>query len=175
MRPTNCQKGRAVFWAVAATFAAQACSAVPANRAAALPVSSSAATDAATQVVVLGDSLATTNARRGCVGFPELYEYALARRTGSNAGVAYYAVPDTGTADLSRQVRHDAATRQVLAGADVVVMIGFNGTPCRGDDPCHAAPDFPVVLWDQITDECIAEVTEDYAESLEAVLSRWTN
>ena len=58
-----------------------------------------------------------------------------------------------------------------IAGAYALVMIGFNDTPWgRGDDPCHVAPDFPVVMWDQITEECTARVTGEYADGLEGVL-----
>jgi len=92
--------------------------------------------------VVLGDSVATTHACTGCIGFPDLYGRALARRTGSDVDVSSLAVPDTGVADLLAQVREDSFTRQELSVADVVVIeIGFNDTPWgRGDDPCQVAP-----------------------------------
>jgi lysophospholipase L1-like esterase len=124
-------------------------------------------------VVVLGDSIATTNGCTGCTGFPDLYGRAITRRTGSEADVTNLAVPDTGVADLLSQVREDALTREELADADVVVVtIGFNDTPWgRGDDPCDVAPEFPIVAWGKITDECIAGVTREYARQLDAVLA----
>ena len=123
-------------------------------------------------MVVLGDSIATTNGCTGCTGFPDLYGRAITRQTGSGTEVVNLAVPDTGVADLVTQVREDSLTKEELAEADVVVVeIGFNDTPWgRGDDPCKVAPKFPVVAWDQITDECIARVTSEYAEHLDAVL-----
>ena len=74
---------------------------------------------------------------------------------------------------LLNQVEGDSFTRNALADADVVVVnIGFNDTPWnRGDDPCHVAPNYPVVMWDQITDACIASVADEYAERLDAVLT----
>jgi lysophospholipase L1-like esterase len=172
LRPTVL-KGALATWALAAAFGAQACSATPAHGEAAGPEESGVTPASTTQVVVLGDSIATTNGCPGCTGFPDVYGQAIARRTGSDVDVENLAVPDTGVADLLRQVQGDSFTRQELADADlVVVTIGFNDTPWgRGDDPCHVAPDFPIVLWDQITDECIKSVTEDYAEGLEAVLT----
>jgi lysophospholipase L1-like esterase len=124
-------------------------------------------------VVVLGDSIATTNGCTGCTGFPDLYGSAISRRTGSEVEVRNHAVPDTGVANLLTQVRKDSFTREELAEADVVVvMIGFNDTPWnRGDDPCQVAPKYPVVNWDEITDECIARVTREYADQLDAVLT----
>jgi lysophospholipase L1-like esterase len=141
-------------------------------RGTALAAADVAARAPAMNIVVLGDSIATTNACSGCTGYPELYGRAVARRTGADVDVDNLAVPGTGVTDLLGQVRNDQVTREALAGADVVVLeIGFNDTPWnRGDDPCHVAPDYPVVLWDQITDECIASVTEDYAIALDAVL-----
>jgi lysophospholipase L1-like esterase len=123
--------------------------------------------------VVLGDSIATTNACTGCTGFPDLYGRVIARRTRSEVTVANLAVPDTGVADLSTQVHEDSLTKQELAKADVVLIaIGFNDTPWgRGDDPCRVAPEFPIVEWDKITDECIERVTKEYAERLDAVLA----
>jgi lysophospholipase L1-like esterase len=124
-------------------------------------------------VVVLGDSIATTNGCTGCTGFPDLYGRAITHKTGSKAEVVNLAVPDTGVAHLLSQVREDSRTKGELAQADVIVVeIGFNDTPWgRGDDPCRVAPKFPVVAWDHITDECIARVTRDYAEQLDAVLA----
>lgn len=133
----------------------------------------SSPSESATHVVVLGDSIATTTACPGCTGFPDLYGRAIARRTGSQVDVMNLAVPETGVVDLLSQVKGDSFTKQELADADVVViMIGFNDTPwVRGDDPCHVAPNFPVVSWNQITAACIAKVTADYAERLDAVLT----
>ena len=150
----------------------QACSASGARTEAVATHASSASTRTV-HVVVLGDSLATTNACPGCTGFPDLYGRTVARRTGAEVDVQNLAVPNTGAADLLRQVQEDPRTRQALADADVVVVdIGFNDTPWnRGDDPCRVAPNYPVVMWSQITDECIASVTEDLAERLDAVLT----
>jgi lysophospholipase L1-like esterase len=166
-------KGALAVCAVAVGLLGQACSTAAVSTE---PVRLAATGDApapAIHVVVLGDSIATTNACPGCAGFPDLYGRAIARRTGSDVEVQNLAVPGSGVADLLGQVQGDSSTRQALADADVVVVtIGFNDTPWgRGDDPCNVAPDFPVVLWDQITDQCIASVTSEYAERLDAVLT----
>jgi lysophospholipase L1-like esterase len=164
----NVLKGALATCAVAAGLFSQACAATAAPSA---PVTTEPSE--AIRVVILGDSLATTNACPGCTGFPELYGRAIARRTGSQVDVENLAVPNAGVADLLNQVEGDSFTRNALADADVVVVnIGFNDTPWnRGDDPCHVAPNYPVVMWDQITDACIASVADEYAERLDAVLT----
>jgi lysophospholipase L1-like esterase len=170
IRPTVLN-GALAAGAIALVSCVQACSATPDRSEA--PASSASSVDPSPgiHVLVLGDSIATTNACPGCTGFPDLYGQAIGDRTGSDVEVENLAVPDTGVADLRSQVQASGA-RQALADADVVVVtIGFNDTPWnRIDDPCRVAPNYPIVLWDQITDKCISDVTKDYAKGLDAVL-----
>src|SRR4051794_3378634 len=92
--------------AVAATCGTQGCSATPTpSNAATRPAAKASPTAVpAIDVVVLGDSIATTNACTGCTGFPDLFGRAVARRTGSHVDVTNLAVPDSGVTDLLAQV-----------------------------------------------------------------------
>ena len=76
------------------------------------------------------------------------------------------------TWDLLDRVTSDTDTRAALSEADaVLVTIGFNDTPWgRIDDPCHVAPEFPVVAWSDITQQCTNNVTRQYAKALDKVL-----
>jgi lysophospholipase L1-like esterase len=168
-------RGAVIAWAAAAVLSAQGCSATPTSSEAATRSASgtSPASIPASEVVVLGDSIPTTNGCTGCTGFPDLFGRTIERRTGSPVNVTNLAVPGSGVGDLLGQLRQDTPTQEALADADVVVVtIGFNDTPWgRADDPCHVGADFPVILWDQITDQCITEVTADYAKKLDATLT----
>ncbi len=54
----------------------------------------------------------------------------------------------------------------------VVITIGFNDTPWnRVDDPCHAAPRYPVIEWSKITPECTTQVTHQFSAALGKVMS----
>lgn len=137
---------------------------------------SSRPTESSLRLVALGDSISTANGCPGCETFVDLYSQAIARKTGSAVAVQNLSVPGASSADLLSQVQADSATRAAVAQADILtVTIGFNDTPWgRGDDPCHVAPDFPVVKWDEITDDCILSVTEDYEAWLDEILATVT-
>jgi lysophospholipase L1-like esterase len=68
----------------------------------------------------------------------------------------------------------DPSLRRALANADIgLIDVGFNDTPwARLDDPCEAAPDFPTVQWNQISDECIQRVTHEYKQTLDEMLTQ---
>jgi hypothetical protein len=51
-------------------------------------------------------------------------------------------------------------------------LLGINDTPWnRLDDPCGAAPDYPMVEWEAITPSCTARVARVYADVLDQVLA----
>lgn len=68
----------------------------------------------------------------------------------------------------------DDSLRKTLADADIVLIdVGLNDTAwARLDNPCEAAPDFPVVQWRAITDECIGRVTHEYKQRLDEILTQ---
>jgi lysophospholipase L1-like esterase len=124
-------------------------------------------------LVALGDSISTDTECPGCKTFADLYGQAIARRTGTPVQVENLSVPGATSADLLNLVKNDAATRAAVSQADILtITIGFNDTPWgRIDDPCDAAPHFPIVKWHDITDACIARVTHDYEQWLDQILS----
>jgi lysophospholipase L1-like esterase len=126
-------------------------------------------------LVALGDSIPAADPQNcdGCTGFVDLYANQLSQQLNARVQVDNRAVPDTEASDLLDQVKNDDATRAALKRADLIVIdIGFNDSPWnRLDDPCDAAPNYPVVMWGKITQGCIAKVAGQYGQTLNAILS----
>ena len=75
--------------------------------------------------------------------------------------------------DLLKQVQGDQPAA-ALKGADIVVItIGLNDSPWgRIDDPCHAAPNFPVITWKKIDAACVKRVAAEYERDLNALITQ---
>ena len=124
-------------------------------------------------LVALGDSIPIAGPEcDGCTSFVDLYGKRLGHELNTPVRVDNLAVPDSEASDLLDQVKNDEATRAALKRANVVVIdIGFNDTPWnRLDDPCDAAPKYPVVMWSKITQACTATVVGQYEKTLDAIL-----
>ena len=124
------------------------------------------------RVVALGDSISTTNACSGCTSFVDLYADGLARRTGRPVKARNLSIPGGVTADLRQQVTTDRAVQKELRRADVVtITIGYNETPWGAlEDPCHVAPNFPVVDWTGLTEDCMRGVAHAFQVNLDGLL-----
>ena len=75
---------------------------------------------------------------------------------------------------VSLQILTDSPLRRKIANADIIVIsIGFNDTPWnRLDDPCNAAPRFPVVHWSKLSAGCIDRDASDYKHALDQILTQ---
>jgi lysophospholipase L1-like esterase len=125
-------------------------------------------------VVALGDSVGMSLPDcGGCTSFVDLWADEVAEQTGTDVAVANYAIPDGEATDVLAQVTGDDEVRDALSAADVVVVtIGINDSPWnRLDDPCGAAPDYPMVEWEAITRGCTSLVVRQYADVLGQVLA----
>jgi lysophospholipase L1-like esterase len=133
-------------------------------------------------MVVLGDSLSRPN-ECACSGYPDLYAQAIEQRAGvtvavkNDAAIKLSNVPALDASALLAQILTDGSTRRDIADADIIVIsIGFNDTPWgRLDDPCNAAPHFPVVQWSKITAGCTDRVVADYKHTLDQILTQIDN
>lgn len=130
-----------------------------------------------TQLVVLGDSMASPTACGGCRTFPEQVAAAMARASGSEVEVVDLAwalgnPKPAQVADILDYVRTDELARDALAGAEaVVVFVAQNDLAYnRGDDPCGVAPAYPRVRWDELTHACMDAVLREYEQDLDALL-----
>lgn len=125
------------------------------------------------RLVALGDSIEVVT-RLGDSLFVDQYAATLSDATDEEVEVdtPAYGLPGTGVSQLLESVRAQEM-RWALAYADaVVVTIGINDLPWnRLDDPCEAAPKYPVVAWDKITKACTDRVTAEYQRDLDAVLT----
>jgi hypothetical protein len=83
-------------------------------------------------------------------------------------------VPAVDASALLAQILTDRSVRGDVANADIIVIsIGFNDTPWnRLDDPCNAAPKYPVVQWAKLTPGCIDRVVADYKHTLDQILTQ---
>jgi lysophospholipase L1-like esterase len=124
-------------------------------------------------LVALGDSIALAVPEcDGCTSFVGIWAEGLSQDAKRPVEVSNHAVPGAEASDVLQQVEGDGATRAAIRGADlIVVALGINDTPWnRMDDPCDAAPDYPVIQWARITRRCISRVAGEYETSLEAIL-----
>jgi lysophospholipase L1-like esterase len=124
-------------------------------------------------LVALGDSIALAVPEcGGCTSFVDLWADGLSKVAKRPVEVSNHAVPEAQASDVLRQVERDRAARTAVEGADlIVVTVGLNDTPWnRQDDPCDAAPEYPVIRWDRITERCISRVGEEFETTLEAIL-----
>jgi lysophospholipase L1-like esterase len=138
-----------------------------------------AATPPPLHLVALGDSLSRANSCDGCTGWVELYGQAIQKAAGrpvvvDNRGSFQFSNVPAGQLDGAlRHLLTDPSLRKAIAGADIVVIgFGLNDTPWgRLDDPCNAAPDFPVVKWKKITRDCIRAVSMYEKQTLDQILT----
>jgi lysophospholipase L1-like esterase len=127
----------------------------------------------ALSLVAVGDSIALAEGCDGCTSFVDLWAKGVAKATGTHVEVSNQAVPNAEATDVLDQIRSDKPLRAELSRADlIVVQIGINDTPWnRLDDPCDAAPKYPVIEWDKITTQCIDRVAKEYEQSLDTILA----
>ena len=131
-------------------------------------------------LVVLGDSTNRPDNCGGCVGYIGDYARAIQRQTGmtvnvqNDSAIQLSNVPAVDAGALLAQVLTSAAVRHDIANADIIVLsIGFNDSPWgRLDDPCNAAPRFPVVHWSRITTACTDRVVAEYKRTLDQILTQ---
>lgn len=109
----------------------------------------------------------------GCTSFVDLWADRLTNEMERPVKVTNLAVPNTQATDVLKQVKEDEATRSALKDADLIVVdVGINDSPWnRADDPCGAAPNYPVIQWSKITDACIDQVASEYEATLDEILS----
>jgi lysophospholipase L1-like esterase len=132
------------------------------------------------RLVVLGDSTSQASECPGCTDYAHLYAKDLEKATGRHVQVDNRGAPRNGFMPMLQvtqalgNVYADDALRRAIAGADVVLIgLGFNDTAwARLDDPCEAAPEFPVVHWDEISDRCQRRVTHELKQSLDVLLTQ---
>ena len=139
------------------------------------PVSTAPTTTAQTRplsLVAIGDSIAIPMCG-GCESFADLWGERVGRDLRRRVTVVTDSRGESEAADTLKQVTTDAATRAHLEAADlIVVQVGFNDTPWnRKDDPCRAAPRYPVIKWRKITRPCIDRVARQYERTLDAILT----
>lgn len=139
------------------------------------PATSSArasATPGALHLVGLGDSISTANECPGCTDLVAAYAKRASATLGRPVEAQNLSIPGADIRALLKQSAGDQP-QEALRHADIVVVtIGFNDTSwARIDDPCHAAPNFPVVEWSKITSSCIAMVTTQYGRDLDTLLT----
>ncbi len=129
---------------------------------------------------MLGDSSNRPDECDGCDGYIKDYAQAIERQAGmrvnvtNDSAIELSNVPAGDASALLAQVLTDGATRQDIRTADMIVIsVGFNDTPWgRLDDPCDAAPHFPVVHWSKITVACTDRVVADYKHTLDQILTQ---
>jgi lysophospholipase L1-like esterase len=123
-------------------------------------------------LVAIGDSIAIPMCG-GCESFVDLWGHRVSRDLRRPVTVVTDSRPEAEATDTLKLVTTDAATRADLEAADlIVVQIGFNDTPWnRKDDPCRAAPRYPVIKWRKITAPCIDRVARQYERMLDAILT----
>jgi lysophospholipase L1-like esterase len=132
------------------------------------------------RLVALGDSIPRANNCTGCTDYVTLYARALAKAmhrpvdVDNRSAVELSNVPAVGAAELYAKLLTDPSLRKAVAQSDVVLVgIGFNDTPWnRLDDPCNAAPRYPVVAWTKITPSCITRVTADFKQTLDEIMTQ---
>jgi lysophospholipase L1-like esterase len=126
----------------------------------------------ALSLVFLGDSIAVGDTCEGCTLFSDQLAETMGQQLGAEVTTQNLAVDGAEVADLLKVVRTDQTVRTAVAGADaVVVTIGLNDLAFnRLDDPCGAAPNYPVIRWEKVTHGCVDKATLQYRRSLDTVL-----
>jgi hypothetical protein len=138
------------------------------------------ADQASWNLVVLGDSSNRPDDCDGCDGYVDEYAETIERKAGltvdvqNDSAIELSNVPVADASALLAQVLTDASVRRDITNADIIVIsIGFNDTPWnRLDDPCNAAPHYPVVDWSKITAGCTDRVVADYKHTLDQILTQ---
>jgi lysophospholipase L1-like esterase len=141
---------------------------------------SSATVTAPFRLVVLGDSTAQASECPGCTDYVHLFAKDIEKARGRRVLVDNRGAPRQGFLPMSQvsqalgNVYADDSLRHAIAGADIVVIgLGFNDTAWdRLDNPCEAAPEFPLVHWDQISDNCNQRVTREFKQALDVLLTQ---
>jgi hypothetical protein len=134
-------------------------------------------------LVVLGDSTNRPDECDGCAGYVSDYALAIQRQAGAavnvqnDSAIELSNLPPVDASALLAQIFTDAAVRRDIANADIIVIsVGFNDTPWnRLDDPCDAAPHYPIVHWSTITAACTDRVVADYKHTLDQILTQIAN
>lgn len=131
-------------------------------------------------MVVLGDSSNRPTECDGCDGYVNDYAQAIEQRAGvpvdihNDSAIELSNVPTVDASALLAQILTDPAVRRDIRNADIIVItVGFNDTPWnRLDDPCDAAPQYPVVRWSEITTDCTDRVVAEYKHTLDQILTQ---
>jgi lysophospholipase L1-like esterase len=131
-------------------------------------------------LVVLGDSTAQASRCPGCTDYAHLYAQDIQRATGRVVQVDNRGAPRDGFLPMLQgtqalaNVYADQSLRRAIADADVVVVgLGFNDTAWnRFDDPCEATPDYPIIHWDEISEDCQRRVTHENKQTLDVLLTQ---
>jgi lysophospholipase L1-like esterase len=132
-------------------------------------------------LVAIGDSLAQPSSCDGCTDFVELYGEAVAgalRRpvdVDNRTAIEFSALPAVQSSQLLDDILTDQSLRTAIADADIVVVnVGFNDTPWgRIDNPCGASNlAATIVDWSKITTACITRVTDEYAQTLNEIVTQ---
>src|SRR4051812_2205107 len=141
---------------------------------------SKATSGAPLHLVVLGDSTAQASECPGCTDYAHLYANDIQQATGRPVQVDNRGAPRHGFLPMLQgtqalgNVFADQSLRRAIAAADIVVIgLGFNDTGWnRLDDPCEAAPDYPIIHWDEITEDCQQRVTHENKQTLDVLLTQ---
>jgi hypothetical protein len=131
-------------------------------------------------MVVLGDSSNRPDECDGCDGYINDYAEAIQRQAKTtvnihnDSAIELSNLPAGDASALLAQVLADASVREDVRSADIIVIsVGFNDTPWnRLDDPCNAAPDYPVVHWSKISTACTDRVVAEYKHTLDQILTQ---
>jgi hypothetical protein len=130
-------------------------------------------------LLAIGDSLAQASSCDGCTDYVTLFARKVEKAAGvpvrveNRAAVQLSNVPAGQVTSLYADILTDESLREAIRHADIIVIsIGFNDTPWgRLDDPCNAAPNFPVVHWSKLSRACISRVVWDYKYTLDQILT----
>jgi lysophospholipase L1-like esterase len=147
----------------------------PASTPAPLATAASTPPPAPWSLVAVGDSIAYNSSMvcPGCSGFVDRYADAIVHATGHPVDVRNLSQPMLRVDALLEGLKTDAARRDALAGADIIIVgIAFNDTPwLRSDDPCDGAngnePD-----WSKYNAACAAAAAEMFRPKFESVYAQ---
>jgi lysophospholipase L1-like esterase len=150
----------------------------PGSSAGSTPASSGASATG-WNLLAIGDSIAHPSSCDGCTDFVTLFAREIEKATGvrvrveNRAAVELSNVPGGSVTSLHADILTDQSLREAIRQADIIVIsIGFNDTPWgRLDDPCDAAPNFPVVHWSKLSRSCISRVVSEYKYTLDQILT----
>jgi hypothetical protein len=129
--------------------------------------------------VVLGDSNAhQSGCIPQCTVFATPVAIALEEALGQNVNVVNLAWELSNprpaqVTDIVEFVKRNPAAREALSAASAVLIfvsqndLAYN----RWDDPCHVAPSYPRIRWDQLTHDCMDAAVAQYGQALDALLT----